>query len=76
MKLSIYKTLLTKRRTTLVGSKGKCGSKDYREVHIIRELGKFHFRITDGYTTLLIKLGYTQGLKTVLNIAEGYMAKV
>jgi hypothetical protein len=45
-------------------------------VHIIRELGKFHFRITDGYTTLLIKLGYTQGLKTVLNIAEGYMAKV
>jgi hypothetical protein len=76
MKLSIYKTLLTNRRTMLVGSKGKIGSKEYREVHIIREAGKFHFRITDGYNWLLVKTGYSQGLKTVLNIAEGYMTKV
>lgn len=72
MKLSLYNSLLTGKRTVLVATIGKIGKSDYREIQIIREMGKFHFRITDGYTFLVVKNGFTQGLKSVLNIAEGY----
>jgi hypothetical protein len=72
MKLSTYNSLLTGKRTVLVATIGKTGKPDYREIQVIREMNKFHFRITDGYTFLVVKGGFTQGLKSVLNIAEGY----
>lgn len=75
MKISLYNSLLTKKRTIVVGSIGKCGYPGYREVHVCRALGTFSFQITDGYKVLMVKHGFKQGLKSVLNIAEGYMVE-
>jgi hypothetical protein len=71
MKLSLYNSLLTNKRTMLVASIGRCGHAGYREIQVRCITGRFHWIITDGYNT--IKIGHhDNSLKSALNIAEGY----
>lgn len=71
MKLSTYNSLLTNKHTCLVASIGKCGYEGYREIQIMYKNGTFHVNITDGYFTLKT-FQQSTGLKSALNIAEGY----
>ena len=72
MKLSLYKSLLTNKRTMVVLSIGKCGHEDYREVQVTYRMGHYQYHITEGYTWLTAgSLPGDKGLKSVLNILEG-----
>ena len=73
MKLSLYKSLLTNKKTILVASIGKCGYPDYREAQIRYSNGVFSYVITDGYNYLGIERSLGTNLKSALNIIEGYV---
>lgn len=66
MKLSLYNSLLTSRKTMLVAAFGKCGHAGYREVQIMRVNGKFRAIVTDGYR-FLTGYYYDDNLKIALN---------
>ncbi|MFY8177081.1 MAG: hypothetical protein ACOVJ7_02920 [Candidatus Methylopumilus universalis] len=83
MKLSLYKSLLTGRRTMFVASQGKCGHAGYVEYQVIFSQGQWLCYKTDGYSLDLIKTyPGSKGLKSVLNliwnigIAETYRGKL
>lgn len=72
MKVTLYKTLLTDRKTMVVMSIGKCGHKGYREVQVTYRMGHYQYAITEGYTYLTSgSFDGSKGLKSVLNILEG-----
>lgn len=73
MKLSLYNSLLTGKRTCLVdASFGKCGHAGYKEIQVMAKNGQWMYNITDGYFTLNTgTFPLTKGLKSVINILEG-----
>jgi hypothetical protein len=72
MKLTLYKSLLTGKKTMLVASIGKCGYSNYKEIQIMFHVGVFTWLITDGYKVL--KEGvHNHSLKSALNIALGHV---
>ena len=67
MKLSTYNSLLTKKRTWLVVSKGKCGYKNYVEYQIMLVQGQWQCYKTDGYKLDLVgTFPGSKSLKSVL----------
>lgn len=72
MKVSLYNSLLTNKKTCLVASIGKCGHEGYKEIQVMAKNGQWMYNITDGYFTLNTgTFPLTKGLKSVLNILEG-----
>ena len=73
MKISTYKSFLTKNKTHLVLSIGKCGYEGYREAQVFCRDGKFFYIVSDGYNFTTIERGGNHNLKSIINIAQGVM---
>jgi hypothetical protein len=73
MNYSTYNSLLTKRKTWLIASIGRCGYVEYKEVQIRCYKGLFSYIITDGYKYLTIERTGFKGLKEALNHAKQEM---
>lgn len=72
MKVTLYNSLLTNKKTMVVLSIGKCGYEGYREVQVTYRMGHYQYQIVDGYTFLTCgSMDGNKGLKSVLNILEG-----
>jgi hypothetical protein len=71
MKVTLYKSFLTGKKTMVVLSIGKCGREGYREVQVTYRMGHYQYAITEGYTWLTAgSFNGDKGLKSVLNLLE------
>lgn len=70
MKLSIYRSLLSKKRAVFVASIGKCGYGGYREIQVRRLYGVFYFEILDGFKTL--QTGTVPSLKHATTLLKSF----
>jgi hypothetical protein len=68
MKLSIYKSILTDKKTVLVASKGNCGYANYQELQIYYFNGRFEWYLGDGYRHQAVGRG--DSLKEILNLFD------